>query len=164
MTNKNFTQKTNEALQAAQRIAVEHGNPQIEQFHLLYALLDQENGLIPQLITAIGPDPASLKAAVNSEMARMPRVSGSGREPGKVYISADMDKAINAADRAADQMKDEYLSVEHLFLGLLDAASPALKKLFQTYGIDREKVLAALSSVRGSQRVTSDTQKRPMTL
>lgn len=156
MTNKNFTQKTNEALQAAQRIAVEHGNPQIEQFHLLYALLDQENGLIPQLITAIGPDPASLKAAVNSEMARMPRVSGSGREPGKVYISADMDKAINAADRAADQMKDEYLSVEHLFLGLLDAASPALKKLFQTYGIDREKVLAALSSVRGSQRVTSD--------
>lgn len=156
MTNKNFTQKTNEALQAAQRIAVEHGSPQIEQFHLLYALLDQENGLIPQLITAIGPDPASLKAAVNSEMARMPRVSGSGREPGKVYISADMDKAINAADRAADQMKDEYLSVEHLFLGLLDAASPALKKLFQTYGIDREKVLAALSSVRGSQRVTSD--------
>lgn len=156
MTNKNFTQKANEALQSAQSIAVEYGNPQMEQLHLLYALLDQESGLIPQLITAIGPDPDSLKAAVKQEMERMPRVSGRGREPGKVYISPDMDKALNAADRAADQMKDEYLSVEHLFLGLLEAAASPLKKLFQTYGINREKVLAALSSVRGSQRVTSD--------
>lgn len=156
MTNKNFTQKTAEAIQSAQSVAVEYGNPQIEQLHLLYALMEQENGLIPQLITAIGPDPASFKAAVKSEMERMPRISGGGREAGKVYISADMDKALTAADHAADQMKDEYLSVEHLFLGLLDAPDSALKRLFQTYQLTREKVLQALTSVRGNQRVTSD--------
>ena len=115
MTNKNFTQKSQEALQTAQAVALEYGNPQMEQPHLLYALLDQENGLISQLIAGMGPDPASLKAAVRAEIERMPKVSGSGREPGKVYISQDMDKALTAADRAADQMKDEYLSVEHLF-------------------------------------------------
>jgi ATP-dependent Clp protease ATP-binding subunit ClpB len=156
MTNKNFTQKSQEALQSAQAVAVEYGNPQIEQAHLLYALLSQEDGLIPQLITSIGPDPASLKAAVRSEIERMPKVSGSGREPGKVYISNDMDKALTAADKAADQMTDEYLSVEHLFLGLIDAPDSILTRLFRQYDLTREKVLAALNQVRGNQRVTSD--------
>jgi ATP-dependent Clp protease ATP-binding subunit ClpB len=156
MTNKNFTQKSQEALQSAQAVAVEYGNPQIEQAHLLYALLSQEDGLIPQLITSIGPDPASLKAAVRSEIERMPKVSGSGREPGKVYISNDMDKALTAADKAADQMTDEYLSVEHLFLGLIDAPDSILTRLFRQYDLTREKVLTALNQVRGNQRVTSD--------
>jgi ATP-dependent Clp protease ATP-binding subunit ClpB len=156
MTNKNFTQKSQEALQSAQAVAVEYGKPQIEQAHLLYALLSQEDGLIPQLITSIGPDPASLKAAVRSEIERMPKVSGSGREPGKVYISNDMDKALTAADKAADQMTDEYLSVEHLFLGLIDAPDSILTRLFRQYDLTREKVLAALNQVRGNQRVTSD--------
>jgi ATP-dependent Clp protease ATP-binding subunit ClpB len=156
MTNKNFTQKSQEALQSAQAVAVEYGNPQIEQAHLLYALLAQEDGLIPQLITSIGPDPASLKAAVRSEIERMPKVSGSGREPGKVYISNDMDKALTAADKAADQMTDEYLSVEHLFLGLIDAPDSILTRLFRQYDLTREKVLTALNQVRGNQRVTSD--------
>ncbi len=156
MTNRNFTQKTQEAIQSAQSAAVEYGNPQIEQLHLLYALLTQEDGLIPQLVEKIGPDPVSLKAAVEAEMARMPRVSGSGREPGKVYIAQDVDKALNAADRAAEQMKDEYLSVEHLFLGLVEAANSTLKNLFRTYQITKEKILNALNQVRGSQRVTSD--------
>jgi ATP-dependent Clp protease ATP-binding subunit ClpB len=156
MTNKNFTQKSQEAIQSAQAVAVEYGNPQIEQAHLLYALLAQEDGLIPQLITSIGPDPASLKAAVRSEIERMPKVSGSGREPGKVYISNDMDKALTAADKAADQMTDEYLSVEHLFLGLIDAPDSILTRLFRQYDLTREKVLTALNQVRGNQRVTSD--------
>ncbi|MCD8333921.1 MAG: ATP-dependent chaperone ClpB [Clostridiales bacterium] len=156
MTNKQLTQKSQEAVQAAQTVALEYGSPQAEQAHLLYALLDQENGLIPQLIAGIGPDPASLKAAVRAEIEKLPKVSGSGREPGKVYISQDMDKALTAADRAADQMKDEYLSVEHLLLGLIDAPDRTLKGLFQQYQLTREKVLTALSSVRGSQRVTSD--------
>ncbi len=156
MTNKNFTQKSQEAIQSAQALAVEHGNPQIEQSHLLYTLLTQENGLTAQLVTAIGPDPASLTAAVRAEVQKLPKVSGSGREMGKVYISADMDKALTAAGNAADQMKDEYLSVEHLFLGLLDAPDSVLRRLFQTYQLTREKALSALSGIRGSQRVTSD--------
>ncbi|MCD8353446.1 MAG: ATP-dependent chaperone ClpB [Clostridiales bacterium] len=156
MTNRQLTQKSQEAVQAAQTVALEYGSPQVEQAHLLYALLDQENGLIPQLITGIGPDPASLKAAVRAEIEKLPKVSGSGREPGKVYISQDMDKALTAADRAADQMKDEYLSVEHLLLGLIDAPDRTLKPLFQQYQLTHEKVLTALSGVRGSQRVTSD--------
>ncbi len=156
MTNKQLTQKSQEAVQSAQTVALEYGSPQVEQAHLLYGLLDQENGLIPQLIAGIGPDPASLKAAVRAEIEKLPKVSGSGREPGKVYISQDMDKALTAADRAADQMKDEYLSVEHLLLGLIDAPDRTLKSLFQQYQLTHEKVLTALSNVRGSQRVTSD--------
>ena len=156
MTNKNFTQKAQEAIQSAQSLALEYGSPQIEQAHLLSVLLEQEEGLIPQLVEAMGPDPASLKAAVNAEIGKMPRVSGSGREPGKVYVSQGMDRALTAAGKAADQMKDEYLSVEHLLLGLLEAPDSNLKGLFQTYGITREKVLSALSKVRGNQRVTSD--------
>ena len=94
MNQKNFTQKSQEAIQAAQMLSREYGNPQIEQAHLLYALLDQENGLIPQLVTSMGPDPASLKAAVKAELQRMPRVGGAGREADKVYISRDMDRAL----------------------------------------------------------------------
>ena len=156
MTNKNFTQKAQEAIQAAQSLALEYGSPQIEQAHLLAVLLEQEDGLIPQLVEAMGPDPDSLRAAVKAEIERMPRVSGSGREPGKVYVSQGMDRALTAAGKAADQMKDEYLSVEHLLLGLIDAPDSNLKKLFQTYGLTKEKVLSALSKVRGNQRVTSD--------
>ena len=156
MNQKNFTQKSQEAIQAAQMLSREYGNPQIEQAHLLYALLDQENGLIPQLVTSMGPDPASLKAAVKAELQRMPRVGGAGREADKVYISRDMDRALTRADEIAGEMKDEFLSVEHLFLGLIDAADSTLKKLFQTYHITKEAALNSLSQVRGNQRVTSD--------
>ena len=156
MNQKNFTQKSQEAIQAAQMLSREYGNPQIEQAHLLYALLDQESGLIPQLVTSMGPDPASLKAAVKAELQRMPKVGGSGREADKVYISRDMDRALTRADEIAGEMKDEFLSVEHLFLGLIDAADPTLKKLFQTYHITKEAALSSLSQVRGNQRVTSD--------
>ena len=156
MNQKNFTQKSQEAIQAAQMLSREYGNPQIEQAHLLYALLDQESGLIPQLVTSMGPDPASLKAAVKAELQRMPKVGGAGREADKVYISRDMDRALTRADEIAGEMKDEFLSVEHLFLGLIDAADPTLKKLFQTYHITKEAALNSLSQVRGNQRVTSD--------
>ena len=156
MNQKNFTQKSQEAIQAAQMLSREYGNPQIEQAHLLYALLDQENGLIPQLVTSMGPDPASLKAAVKAELQRMPKVGGAGREADKVYISRDMDRALTRADEIAGEMKDEFLSVEHLFLGLIDAADSTLKKLFQTYHITKEAALNSLSQVRGNQRVTSD--------
>ena len=156
MNQKNFTQKSQEALQSAQALSLEYGNPQIEQAHLLYTLLDQENGLIPQLVTSIGPDPESLKAAVKAEIQRLPKIGGSGREPGKVYVSRDVDRTLTQADQVANQMKDEFLSVEHLFLALIDTADTSLKKLFQTYNITKEAALASLSQVRGNQRVTSD--------
>ncbi len=156
MDAQRFTQKSAEALQSAQRIAIEHQNQQIEQPHLLLALLDQQDGLIPQLLEAMGLTPASLRAAVMAEVEKLPGVSGSGREPDKVYVSADTDKALTAADKAAGRMQDEYISVEHLFLGLVEAPCRSLKELFRTYGITQEGVLKVLSTVRGSQRVTSD--------
>jgi ATP-dependent Clp protease ATP-binding subunit ClpB len=154
--NQNLTQKSQEAIQAAQTVASEYGNSQIEQLHLLFALLDQQGGLIPQLVSSVGPDPESLRAAVRAEIEKLPKVSYGNREQGKVYIAKDVDKALNAAEQSANQMKDEYLSVEHLFLGLIEAANPTVKKLLSTYQLTKEKVLEALSKVRGSQRVTSE--------
>ena len=157
MNMQKFTQKSLEAVERAQSIAVEYGNQQIEQAHLLYALLEQEGGLIPQLLANMGVTVADVAAAVQTELSRLPRVSGSGREAGKVYIAAEVDKALRLAESAAASMKDEYISVEHLFLALIDAAGRSLQPLFQTYRITREGVLRALSAVRGSQRVTSDS-------
>ncbi|MCD7760223.1 MAG: AAA family ATPase, partial [Clostridiales bacterium] len=156
MSNLNYTKKSQEALMASNQLAQEYGSPQIEQAHLLYTLLDQADGLIPQLVSAIGPEPASLKAAARQVVEQLPKVSGSGREADRVYVSSDMDRALNAAQDEAKSMKDSFVSVEHLFLALVGKADRNLSKLFQTYQISREKVLAALSSVRGNQQVTSD--------
>ena len=156
MNANKFTQKSLEALQAAQQIAQEHGNQQIEQAHLLAALVSQEGGLIPQLLTAMDMTLPSFEAAVNAEVEKLPKVSGNAREAGKVYIAPGVDKAVNAAEGAAESMKDEYVSVEHLFLALLDTADAALSRLFQTYNVTKERVMQALSQVRGNQRVTSD--------
>ncbi len=156
MNTQKFTQKSLEAIQAAQTIAQDYGHQQIEQAHLLYALLTAEDGLIPQLLTKMGLTLPSFTAAVKAELEKLPRVSGSGREQGKVYVSADVDKALNRAERVADSMKDSYVSVEHLLLALTESANPTLKALFQTYRVTNEGILQALTSVRGNQRVTSD--------
>ena len=156
MNLNQFTQKSLEAVQSAQTIAQEYGNQQIEQAHLLYALLEQENGLIPQLLGNLGLTVPSFEAAVRAEVEKLPRVSVGGREAGKIYIAPDVDKALSAAESIAGSMKDEYVSVEHLFLALLDTANSSLKDLYRTYNITREGVLKALTAVRGNQRVTSD--------
>ena len=157
MNMNQFTQKSLEAVQNAQTIAQEYGNQQIEQVHLLYALLEQENGLIPQLLGGMGLTVPSLEAAVRKEVEELPRVTvGGGREAGKVYIAADVDKALNRAEAVASSMKDEYVSVEHLLLALVETANSRLKDLFRTYNITKEGVLKALSAIRGNQRVTSD--------
>ena len=157
MNMNQFTQKSLEAVQSAQSIAQEYGNQQIEQAHLLYALLRQENGLIPQLLTHMGITVPSFEAAVRKEVEDLPRVTISGgREAGKVYIAPGVDKALNAAESTAASMKDEYVSVEHLLLALVETADRDLKDLFRTYNITKEGVLQALSAVRGNQRVTSD--------
>ena len=156
MNAEKLTQKSAEAIRAAQEIALEYGNPQIEQVHLLWALLQDNEGLIPQLLAGMGITVPSLQAAAKDLLERQPRVSSSGHEAGKIYISGPTDKALNRAEKVAGEMKDEYTSVEHLFLGLLDTADRELAQLFQTYQITREKALQALTSVRGNQRVTSD--------
>ena len=156
MNMNQFTQKSLAAIQGAQDLAVEYGQQQIEQQHLLLALVSDGEGFIPQLLTAMGMTVPSFEAAVKAEVNKLPKVSGGGREADKVYVAQDVDRALKSAEQAAQSMKDEYISVEHLFLGLLDAANSALKELFRTYNVSREKVMQALANVRGNQRVTSD--------
>ena len=156
MNLNNYTQKSLEAVQSAQQIAVRNNHQQMEPMHLLLAMLQQENGLIPQLLRKMEITVESLEAAANAELRKIPSVTGS-REMDKFYISADMDAAFTAAGIQAEQMKDAYVSVEHLFLGLLDTARGGLKHLLEMYRITKEQVLRALQSVRGNQRVTTDS-------
>ena len=156
MNTNQFTQKTMEALQAAQRIAVEYANNAVEQEHLLAALAQQQDGLIPQLLTTMGADPNAFAQAAMQKVEELPRVTGSGREPDKIYIGTDLDRALNAAEAQAKQMKDEYVSVEHVFLGILQRPGKAAAELFKMFGITTEKFMQQLSAVRGNQRVTSD--------
>ena len=157
MNAQKFTQKSLEALQAAQSIAIQYQNQQIEQPHLAYALADQEGGLIPELLQKLNVESSRFIQACEQAIGRIPRVSGPGREQGKVYISQDVDAALNAAQAQADHMKDEYVSVEHVFLGLIERANPAMKGVFEQFGIRKDAFLTALQSVRGGQRVTSET-------
>ena len=156
MNAERLTQKSAEAIRSAQQIAQEYGNPQIEQVHLLWALLQDGEGLIPQLLSGMGVTVPSLEAAVKNLLERQPRVTSSGHEAGKIYVSAETEKALNRAEKIAGEMKDEYTSVEHLFLGLLETAGRELGSIFSEYRITKERALQALTSVRGNQRVTSD--------
>ena len=156
MDMNQLTQKTIEALQNAQRLAVEYSNQAVEQEHLLAALAQQQDGLIPQLLTTLGADPNAFAQAALQKVEALPRVTGSGRDPEKVYISGDLDRALNAAEEQAKQMKDEYISVEHVFLGILQRPGKAAAELFKMFGITQEDFMKQLSAVRGNQRVTSD--------
>ncbi|MCD8331719.1 MAG: type VI secretion system ATPase TssH, partial [Oscillospiraceae bacterium] len=160
MNANQFTQKSLEAIQSAQDLAQECGSPQIEQCHLLYALLEQENGLVPQLLTHMGLTLPSFEAAVKDQVEKLPKVSSGGRQAGRVYVSADFDKTLQKSENIAKDMKDEYVSVEHLLLALADTAGRELKELFRTYRVTREGILQALSQVRGNQRVTSDNPEQ----
>ena len=156
MNMNQFTQKSLEAVQAAQTLATEYGNQQIEQVHLLCALVEQEGGFVPQLLTHMGVTVESLDAALRHEVEKLPKVSGSGRRADQVYISSGVDQAMNAALEVATSMKDEYVSVEHLLLALMDKADSTIKPTLTTYRLEREKVMQALAALRGNQRVTSD--------
>ena len=156
MNIEQMTQKTREALQAAQRIAVEYSNNAVEQEHLLAALAQQQDGLIPQMLQTMGTDPNAFAQAALQKVEALPRVTGSGRDPEKIYISNDLDRALNAAEQQAKQMKDEYISVEHVFLGILQRPGKAASEIFKAFGITTEKLMQTLSAVRGNQRVTSD--------
>ena len=156
MNIEQMTQKTREALQAAQRIAVEYSNNAVEQEHLLAALAQQQDGLIPQMLQTLGVDANAFAQAALQKVEALPRVTGSGRDPEKIYISGDLDRALNAAEQQAKQMKDEYISVEHVFLGILQRPGKAANEIFKMFGITNEKFMQQLSAVRGNQRVTSD--------
>ena len=156
MDMNQFTQKAREALQAAQRIAVEYSNNTVEQEHLLAALAQQQDGLIPQMLTNMGTDPNAFAQAALQKVEALPRVTGSGRDPNQIYIGTDLDRALNAAEAQAKQMKDEYISVEHVFLGVLQRPGKGAAELFKAFSITTEKFMQTLSSVRGNQRVTSD--------
>ena len=156
MNTNQFTQKTMEALQSAQSLAIEHQNQALEPEHLLAALASQENGFIPQLLKRMGVEPSAFAVAAQEKVEQLPHVSGTGRDPDKVYISQDTDKALNAAQKQAAAMKDEYVSVEHVFLGILEAPNRAAGDLFRAFSIDKNNFLNQLAALRGNQRVTSD--------
>ncbi len=157
MNTQKLTQKSIEAVSAAQNLAIERQNPQIEQEHLLAALLGQENGLIGELLKKMGIDPAMMLSSAMQLVEKLPGVSGGGRESGKIYVSADTDRALTEAERTAERMKDDYISVEHLFLGLTEKPSRALQELLHSFGVSKNRFLDALQAVRGNTRVTSDS-------
>ena len=156
MNLQKYTQKSIDAIQNTQNIASEYQNPQIEQQHLVYALLTQQEGLIPQLLIQIGVNINGIVNRVQEEISKLPHVSGS-REAGKIYIASDMDKIFTKSEKLADSMKDEYVSVEHIFLSLITSPNSAMKKVFEEYNIDKTNFTKALVKVRGNTRVTSDS-------
>ena len=156
MNMEKFTRKSLEAIREAQQVAIEHQNMQIDQQHLLYALTAQQEGLIPQLFTALNIEPQRVLSACEREIERIPKVSGPGRDPEKVYISQSVDAALNEAEKQAEHMKDEYVSVEHIVLALMEKPNGVLKRLFSELGLTRDAFLKQLQAVRGNARVTSD--------
>lgn len=156
MDANKFTKKSLDAINAAQSVAIEYQNMNVEQEHLLYALLDQENGLISQLFSKIGADSESVKNVLRQKISALPKVTGSGREANTVYISQDVDKCLNLAENIAKKMHDDYVSVEHIVLALFETANNNINTLFKNFAITKDAFYQALSEVRGNQRVTSD--------
>ena len=157
MNAQKFTQKSLEAIQEANNLALSNNNMQIEQEHLLYALLTIDQSLIAQLIKKMGKDPQALTQAVKQEIDKMPGVTGSGREAGKIYVAQDVDTVLAKAENIADSMKDEYVSVEHIMLSLLENPNRNLREIFKLFDIRKNEFLKVLQEVRGNTRVTSDS-------
>ena len=156
MNAEKYTQKSLEAIREAQDLVIRNQNMQIDQQHLLYALLNQEGGLIPQLMKKLHVDLNRMLSSCDREIQRIPKVTGPGREANKVYISQSVDAALVAAEEQAEYMKDEFVSVEHIMLALIDKPNGPVKAILSEFGITRENFLAQLQKVRGSTHVTSD--------
>ena len=152
----NYTQKSVEAIQRAQAIATQYQHMQIDQEHLASALTEDASGLISQLLQKCGYSVDSLRASLEDAISRIPRVSGPGREADKVYISPDLDKALVEADSKAKQMKDEYVSVEHLWMAICARPNDHMRQILKNIGYNENTFLKVLSSVRGATRVTTD--------
>ncbi len=151
-----LTQMSRQAVTDAQAIARRLNHNEVDTWHLLSALLGQENGIVPGLLEKLSITPSALQLSVERELDRLPKVTGSV-DTSKIYVTQAVNDALTRAEQEADQLKDDYVSVEHLFLGLVEVGKPeALKKLFKSFGLDRATLLKALREVRGSQRVTTD--------
>ncbi|HND63207.1 MAG TPA: Clp protease N-terminal domain-containing protein, partial [Opitutaceae bacterium] len=151
-----FTVMSRQALTDAQNHARRQSHHEVETWHLLHALLSQEQGIVPGLIEKLAITTSAVQLAVDRELERLPQVSGSV-DTSKIYVTQAVNEVLTRAEDEAKSLKDEFVSVEHLFLGLLDVAKPeGLKKLLKSFGLDRAKVLKALKEIRGSQRVTTD--------
>ena len=155
MNVQKFTQKSLEAIQNAQSIALENQNAQIEQEHLMLALLEQEESLIKELLKKMGVS-ENFEKTIKNKVSNMPKMSGGARPSDSIYVSRDVDLTLNDAEKIASKMKDEYVSVEHIMLSIFDNANSQIKELFRTYNINKSEFLKALSSVRGNTRVTTD--------
>ena len=156
MNMEKLTQKSREVIQAANSLAIENQNQQIEQVHLLSALLEQNGGLIPQLFEKMGIAVENVQIQLKSAIDALPAVTGSGRKADEVYIAQDVDRALREAEKEASRMKDEYISVEHLMLGLFDAMNSTVRKVLQPFSVTKDAFLEALMKVRGNQRVTTE--------
>ena len=157
MNLNNFTQKSQEAFQEAQHIAVSHNHQEIDVPHLLSAMLTQESGLTPRILEKIGINADSFLLSVQKEIDKKPSVTLSSTEEGKIYVSADMQKVLTKAEDEKKSLKDDYISVEHLLLAVIAIGQKTgLKQLLDTFVLTRDKVLSSLASIRGNQRVTSD--------
>lgn len=157
MDPNKFTQKTNDAIAAAQSLAVKNGQQQIEVEHLLLALAQQEKGIVSKILEKSSINPADYKKAVEDEIRKLPRVSGPGAQPGQVFVTQRLNRIIVASEEIAQRMQDEFISVEHLFLAIMDEhGSTGAGRVNKTFGLTKDKVLEAMTSIRGNQRVTTD--------
>lgn len=152
MNTQKFTQKSLEAVQQAQSLAIQHKNTQIDQQHLLYALLSQSDGLIPQMLVKMNVSVNGLLNDTEREINNLPYGSGSGQ----MYLSGELNMALEEAERMAENMKDEFVSVEHIFMALVNSPNNSLKKLFEKYNITKNEFMKQLKAVRGNARVTSE--------
>src|SRR4029079_5545002 len=158
MDPNKLTQKTQEALHDAQTKALRYGHTEVDVEHLLLALLDQPEGLVPRLLTRAEVDAGTLRAAIEQHLEGRPRVSGPGAAPGEVYVSRTLSQLLDTAEQEAQRLKDEYVSVEHVLLAMIATGSQtAAGRVLNEYGVTRERFLEILSEVRGAQRVTSAT-------
>jgi ATP-dependent Clp protease ATP-binding subunit ClpB len=151
-----MTQKTQEAIQSAQSLAVGYGHVEVDAEHLLLALLEQENGLAPRLVQRLDIDPRAMTQAVRTELQRLPAVSGPGVEPGKIYVTQRFNQMLVKAEAEAKRLKDDFISVEHLLLVMAEEGSKtAIGRVFRQFNLTRDQLLQVLTAVRGHQRVTS---------
>jgi len=157
MNMNKLTQKSQEAFYDAQNIAIKNGHQEVDGEHLAVALISQENGLIPKLLEKMGLPVENIKNALEVDLRKRPRISGAGQESGKIFVSQRLSQIMVKAEDEANKLKDEYVSVEHIFLALLSEGNTTSSgKVFSTFGINRDNFLLTLCNVRGNQRVTSD--------
>ena len=155
MNINKFTEKSQEALQTAQTLAIKYGNQEIQPEHLLLALLQQETDLVPRLLNSINIPLSAVRDKTEEAVQRLPKLSGPGMSPDKFYMSREASLLLVEAEKEMNALKDEYLSVEHMVLAMIGQKNTAVAKIFAGFGLNKEAFLQALTSVRGNQRITS---------